>query len=420
MERVLRSVAFSAVVLVVPSMASAQGDPQGPEFRVNTYTTNQQRFPSVAANSSGNFVVVWHSYLQDGGLDGIFGQRYAVSGAPLGPEFRVNTSTTANQYVADVASDSSGNFVVVWTDSARDGSAGGIFGQRYSASGAPLGAEFRVNTYTTNEQGFSSIASDSAGNFVVVWDSLLQDGAEEGIFGQRYAASGAPLGPEFRVNTYTTDFQNRPAVTSNASGNFVVVWVSAQQDGSVRGIFGQRYAASGVPLGPEFRVNTYTTNHQRGQDVALDASGNFVVVWGSYTQDGFNYGVFGQRYAASGAPLGPEFRVNTHTTGTQLRPAVTSDASGNFVVVWRSYGQDGSNYGVFGQRYAASGAPLGPEFRVNTHTTNSQFRPAVASDGSGDFVVVWASNAQDGSAYGVFGQRYNMILPVELMDFGIE
>jgi hypothetical protein len=405
----------------LPSAAWSQGgNPLGPEFRVNTYTTNGQRFPTVASDSAGNFVVVWTSDEQDGANYGVFGQRYAVSGAPLGPEFRVNTYTTANQYTAEIASDSSGNFVVVWASSAQEGSGGGIFGRRFAASGAPLGAEFRVNTYTTNEQGFPSIASDSAGNFVVVWESLIQDGDEAGVFGQRFAASGAPLGPEFRVNTYTTDAQDRPAVTSDGSGDFVVVWISAQQDGSVRGIFGQRYAASGAPLGPEFLVNTYTTTHQRAPDVAADPSGNFVVVWSSYTQDGSNYGVFGQRYASSGAPLGPEFRHNTYTTSTQLRPAVTADASGNFVVVWRSFGQDGSNYGVFGQRYLSSGAPLGAEFRVNTYTTNSQFRPAVASDGSGSFVVVWDSYTQDGAGYGVFGQRFRPIVPVELMRFQVE
>jgi hypothetical protein len=37
-----------------------------------------------------------------------------------------------------------------------------------------------------------------------------------------------------------------------------------------------------------------------------------------------------------------------------------------------------------------------------------------------DFVVVWQSNTQDGSSYGIFGQRYSQIVPVELMRFGVE
>ena len=108
----------------------------------------------------------------------------------------------------------------------------------------------------------------------------------------------------------------------------------------------------GNPLGPEFPVNSQTLDDQINSSVALDPSGNFVVVWQSDLQDGSYEGVFGQRYASSGAPIGPEFRVNTYTTGIQEDPAVASDASGNFVVVWRSNGQDGSYSGVFGQRFS--------------------------------------------------------------------
>jgi hypothetical protein len=210
-----------------------------------------------------------------------------------------------------------------------------------------------------------------------------------------------------------------PVVASDPSGNFVVVWDSDAQDGSGRGVFAQRFASSGAPVGPEFRVNTFTTDNQFFPSVAADTSGNFVVVWTS-PQDGSSFGIFGQRYASSGAPLGPEFRVNTYTTGSQYLPAVASDSSGNFVVAWSSYTEDGSSYGVFGQRYSNAGALLGPEFRVNTFTANSQNRPAVAAEPTGNFVVTWDSQLQDGSGLGVFGQRYGQIVPVELMHFGVE
>ena len=41
-----------------------------------------------------------------------------------------------------------------------------------------------------------------------------------------------------------------------------------------------------------------------------------------------------------------------------MAPSVAVDAGGNFAVVWESFGQDGNSFGVFGQRYASSGAPL--------------------------------------------------------------
>jgi len=70
--------------------------------------------------------------------------------------------------------------------------------------------------------------------------------------------------------------------------------------------------------------------------------------------------------------------------------------------------------------WTQGGMPLGPEFLVNTFTTDNQYVPAVAADAAGNFVVVWQSYGQDGSFAGVFGQRYGQIVPVELMHFGVE
>jgi hypothetical protein len=389
-------------------MAWAQ-PPAGSEFRVNSYTTTRQFYSAVASSPSGDFVVVWVSNGQDGDSYGVFGQRFSASGTPQASEFRVNSYTTGKQNYPSVIFDASGNFVVVWSGNQQDGSGYGIFGQRFDAAGAVQGGEFRVNTYVTGNQLYPSVASNPLGDFVVVWQSG-HDGSGYGIFGQRFDASGTPQGSEFQINTFTVGIQERPAVTADANGNFTVVWDSSGQDGSSYGIFGQRLNASGTLQGGEFRVNTYTTGVQIDARVAADANGNFVVVWSSNQQDGSSLGVFAQRFNAAGASQGSEFRVNTYTSNSQARPTVTSDESGNFVVVWDSNGQDGSLHGIFGQQFNSSGVPQGNEFRVNSYTTSSQSYPAVASSPDGDFVVVWNSSAQDGSSDGVFGQRYGDLI----------
>jgi len=405
---------LSAALVLTPCVVWPGENPIGPEFRVNTYTTYPQQAPAVAADSSGNFIVVWQTRYLNLWDRAFVGQRYSNSGAPLGPEFRVNSFTTGPGYLA-VAADSAGNFVVVWESLYVDGHYTGIFGQRHSSSGAPLGTEFRVNPYTTNAQRFPSVAADPSGNFVVVWTSFLQDGDMGGVFGQRFAASGAPLGAEFRVNTFTTRNQYLPSVAASA-GNFVVVWMSSAQGGSGSGIFGQRYAIAGNPLGPEFRVNTYTTDGQVFPLVAVDPSGTFVIAWSGCCSDG--WAVSGQRYSSSGASLGSEFRINTNTQDRSLGTSIAADSSGNFVVSWHNdmWGQD-----AFGQLFESSGSPIGPHFRINTYTTSLQTNSAVAADPSGHFLVVWESASQDGAGTGVFGQRFDsMTVPVKLMRVGVE
>jgi hypothetical protein len=135
----------------------------------------------------------------------------------------------------------------------------------------PAGDDFRVNTYTTEQQFISRPAMEPDGDFVVAWTSYEQDGDLAGVFAQRFAASGAPRGGEFRVNSYTTDRQSVPTVAVGRKGDFSVVWHAAQ-DGSGASIHGQRYDPSGNGVGGEFQVNTYTTNYQYSPHIARGAS----------------------------------------------------------------------------------------------------------------------------------------------------
>lgn len=400
---------------LAPALAWAQPPIRiGLEFQINTVITDDQRRPSIALGAGGHFVVAWTDYRQDGWSGGIFARRYDASATPIEPrEFQVNVHTVGRQSIPSVASDAQGGFVVAWMDSGQDGSGWGVFARRYDAAGTVLGAhEFRVNAYTTADQFGPSVASTPSGDFVIVWGdgggpSGGLDGSVGGVFGRRYDASGEAQGNEFIVNSYTTGQQTYPAVTSDAKGNFIVVWQSNGQDGSGYGIFGQRYDALGTPLGSEFQVNTYTTGAQRRLSVASDAKGNFVVVWQSSGQDGSGYGIFGRRYDALGTPVGGEFQVNSsYTTGDQTGPRVAFDANGNSVVVWESYGQDGSASGVFGQGYDVAGVRRNSEFQVNSFTTSFQLYPSLALDADGRFVVSWTSHLQDGNSMGVFGRRF--------------
>lgn len=386
---------------VVPRATGAQL--LGPEFQVNSYETGYQRSSAVAADGVGNFVVVWENDCAYCAVPGIFARRMDSAGVPAGADFQVNVYTTNVARASAVAADSLGNFVVVWA-SQTDGLQLGVAGRRFDAAGVPLSGEFQVNSFTTSEQRSPAVATDGSGNFVVVWISYGQDGDGFGVFGQRFSSSGSPLGLEFQVNSFTTAPQFVPSVAANAVGDFVVVWPSQAQDGNGWGAFGQRFDAAGVPQGSEFQVNSYTTGDQLYPKVATDAAGGFVVVWQSVPQDGDNWGVFGQRFDAAGVPQGLEFQVNSTTTNVQYRPAVAADAAGNFVVTWDSKVQDGSFDGIFGRRFSSTGAPWGNDFQINAFTSGGQLFPAVAADGTSDFVVVWQSY-HDGSYTGVFGRQ---------------
>ncbi len=412
--------------LAPASRLRAQVSPNGPEFQINSYTTSSQYAPDVAADAAGNFVVVWTS-LGSTGTDSwyssIQGQRFRSDGAPLGGQFQVNTYTTQAQRQPAVAADAQGNFVVVWRSygAVADASGSSVQGQRFAASGTPLGGQFQVNSYTTSYQDYPAIAADAQGNFVVVWESGAADNGDSSgvsVQAQRYAASGAAQGGQFLVNTYTTGHQRNPEVAADGLGNFLIAWHSFGSTGgdlSTTSAQARRYTGSGAPLGVPFQVNSYTTNSQNLPAVGADALGNFVLAWesdGSAGGDTSGLSVQARRYDSSGVAAGGDFQVNGFTTDWQRMAEVAMEPRGGFVVVWESFAATGdtSSRSVHARRYLANGTPLEAEFQVNTYTTNYQNRPAVATDARGNFVVAWqslGSNGSDTDAQSVWAQRYD-------------
>jgi hypothetical protein len=372
-------------------------EPLGGEFRVNTQTTGVQESHRVAQAADGGFVVVWKHV--NGGVQDILAQRYDPSAVAIGGEFRVNTYSSSFQSYPDITA-VPGGYVVAWYGVGANGL--GMYARRLDASGAGLVDDFQLHTTTANA-GAPQLASSATGAFVAAWSGYAGAASGFDVFARRFTSSGAPAGAEFRVNTSTAGDQYPSAVAMSPKGDFIVVWDGPATDNY--DILGQRYSADGAALGGEFRISE-TTGFQGHPAVAKDSQGNFVVAWETYFLDGSLKAVAARRYAASGDALTSEFRVNAYTTNHQQSPVVAVDVAGGFTIAWQSLERDGSNHGVYARRFKRTGTPFGDDFRVNTFTTNSQASAAIAL--GKNLVVTWTSTLQDGSITGVYGQAYRM------------
>jgi hypothetical protein len=288
---------------------AADGLPLGAQFQVNDYTLGDQSSPSVATSADGSFVVVWDSEYSpgtDSSETSVHARRFGSDGSPQ-VEFQVNSFTTGYQYTPSVAAASGGGFVVVWESygSYIDPGYLSIQAQRFDSAGSPQGAQFQVNTYTTLYQSDPRVAAAADGRFVVAWWSEGSSGTDSNgssTQARRYDATGVPQGAQFQVNTYTTGDQYYPSVATSADGSFVVAWESRSSPGtdtSNLSIQGQRFGAGALPLGSQFQINTYTTSIQGSPAVAANDE-KFVVAWlsvGSSGSDSSGTSIQGQRYS---------------------------------------------------------------------------------------------------------------------------
>ncbi|WP_137156260.1 calcium-binding protein [Rhizobium sp. FKL33] len=165
--------------------------------------------------------------------------------------------------------------------------------------------------------------------------------------------------------------------------------------------------ASYATAGAETRVNTTVSRAQSEASIASLADGGWIVTWTSYGQDGSNTGIYMQRYAADGSAVGSETLVNTYTADAQFQSSVTGLADGGWVVSWASDGQDGSVYGAYQQLYSADGVAVGAETKIPTYTKWHQFEAVVTPLADGGWLTTWVSEAQDGDQSGVYQKRYD-------------
>ena len=351
---------------------------------------------------------------------------------PIGDVFPVNTTTTQDQSIPEVATDLDGFLVAVWTSDGQDGSGLGVFAQLFEEAGEPFGPEFQVNDTTAGDQTDPSVSMSDEESFAVAWVGPDADGT--GIFLRVFEEKGATTKTDVAVNSVTTGNQSNPDVAFAEDGQILVVWQSPDDDGE--GVVGRFFDVDGLPLSAEFAIATSTTGDQTVPVAAdVDEDGSFVVAWEGVDADG--RGIFGQQVEDTGSLIGSELAVNTTTLGDQTLPGIavrTNDdelEDNGFVITWQ--GPDGDLLGIFAQFFDEDGNPTGSEIVVNVDTVGDQFDPDVSIDDEGAYVVTWADSSPppapvlgrggdgvqlEGSPILIRGRRFSP--PENLRDLGPE
>ena len=323
-----------------------------------------------------------------------------------GAEFQVNTRTSNKQENPAIAMDAEGNFVVVWNSYLQDGSSNGIYGRCFDSNCSPLSDEFQINTTTSGNQKEPSVAMDAGGNFVVVWHGpgMVEEDKED-IFARRFDPNGQPLGSEFRVNTYTNERQLYPDVAMNNDGDFIIAWESMNIPEQVKkAICGRLYDSNGLNIGPEFVVNEEASD-SRYPDVAMETEGNFAVVW---MRDKSSNSIIARLYDADGTAKTEPFEVSTIKFSSITRPSIAMARTGHFIMAWDGDPNLAGLDDIHGRRYDFNGTAIGEQFVVNTTIAGPQQNPEVAMNSRGQFIIVWDSKIDPNiNEREIFAQRYD-------------
>ncbi|PKN54518.1 MAG: hypothetical protein CVU56_26105 [Deltaproteobacteria bacterium HGW-Deltaproteobacteria-14] len=365
----------------------------GAAFGATAAVAGDQRLGGVAALDNHELVVVYSDASAPGAAVAR-AQRISSSGQRVGEAVRMNVTSTLGASPPTVARLDSDEWVGVWSDAA-----GAVWTRRFTASGelAPRVAERRVAQTTTGDQQDGAAAREASGNTLVAWSSPVYIGLGDEIVARVFDAAGVAVGGEIAVNSHVAGVQSSPAVAGGAD-RFVVAWTSEDEDGSVEGVFARRFDGAGAPLGEAFGVPETTADTQRHPAVAMAPGGGFVVAWSGYTDATDGSDVYLRSYAADGAAVTGELRVNgSNTAGTQERPAIAQvPFSDTYLVTWQTRHVSANGYDIYVRKVKADGTLLSPELRVNTVTEGDQRAPALGVSQADATAVCWTSAATAG------------------------
>jgi hypothetical protein len=386
-----------------PALAQFTLDGGEVQVTMTTSASAYQGMPAVAWEPAGSYVIAWQQQsVTTGGWD-ILGQQFRTnaSGPPttLGSAFQVSgTSSAFCRQSPAVASDAAGDFVIVWISNEESGGLHGIFGQRYNSAGQPQG-QFQVNTTMTDDDQAPAVAMAADGRFLVAWQANGQDSSSWGIFARAYkAGGGGPASGEIAVNVTTAGAQHSPAVAylpasaAEPAERFEVVWQSEGQDGAgagASGIVGRAFDGAGNPQSSELAINVPATGAHSHPRIASDPSGNFVVTWEGLTAGGSV--VLARRFNAAGTALSGQLMVDPSPTGPEHDPVVAANAVGDFVVVFDALGLDGSGAAVLAQSFDNRVQPQGGKLQLNTTTAGDQAFAGAGLSAGGSLLTAWQS-----------------------------
>jgi hypothetical protein len=382
---------------------NALGQPLWPANGILLASSNASYRPPIVADGTGGF------FMHFAASSNVFAQRFDAAGAKLWGASGVAICTAAGTQVPfDIFPDGSGGAVMGWHDQ-RSGSR--LFAQRVNSAGVAQwagGTDGVPADLTAQSIGDYSFAPDGTGGMLLSWDMGTQ------LWIQRIDGTGTRQWGDEGINVaFGPSWTNHPTVVSDGAAGAIVEWwdsrasVPTDRDD----LYAKRYDASGTQLWSPVTGAPVVeqTGMQRWSNMVSDGAGGAIVAWLDFRTGFPSNRIYAQRINPSGAGMwatgGVPLTMTPSVDHYYAPIAMAQDGTGGAVMTWADFRNGASNPDIRTLRVGSSGtSPWGSD-GVGVCSQNSwQYNPAIASDGNGSAVAVWA-DLRPGSQFDIYASR---------------
>lgn len=357
----------------VPSITISGTLPTGVSFDTSTGILSG----TPAAGSAGSYPL---TITVANGVGSTVSQSFTltVSGPPSWrTAVRLDTDTGDNDALeAQIAGNGSGNFVAVW----RQGDGSGvtrIWASVYSSATQSWAVAEEIETSTFNSQE-PQVTMDSAGNAVAIWTRGAA--VNNHMWSSSYDATTGTWGAAVKIEADDAGNSTQPHLGMNAMGRAVCVWVQDNTD-----LWANIYDPATKTWGVEETVDGIPEPAFQPQ-VAVDGSGNAVIVFIQQVGGGAIYNIMSNNYNISTHTWGAAALVETVDLGNALQPRIGMDSTGDAVAVWQQH--DGSRYDIWTNTFNATTKTWGAAAKIETLDEDVSYQQ-LAVNAAGDAVAVW-------------------------------
>ena len=370
--------------------------------------------PRMAMDVAGNAMVVWE---QDGY---IWSNRY-LAGSGWGTPAAVQNDSAVYALQPEVAVAPNGDAIAVWQQGEPNNEPKyhyHVLASYYTAATVSWGApQYLGDTPVLDavEDAYDpQVAIDSAGNALVVWTQTDNTHGDLDVWANRYQAVGGWQGAEL-VDGDTATVAN-PQVAFDAAGNALVVWSDSTFPATPwSAVWARRHEPAGTGWQATVSLGSNTNEVLSEPHLAFDASGNAIVVWQQFNQTDWISSVWANRYQTGGSWSGAQL-LEHDDVGDHSSPAIAMDPAGNAMAVW-AY-NDGHIVGIQASRYVQGTDSWTTPEDINARVGNAMV-PEVAMDKNGNAIAVWI----EGESSGYFSLWTNRYVPgsgwgtIELVEY---
>jgi len=361
--------------------------------------------PVAALRQEGAFTVVWEDS-SAGDVD-LKMQSYSRLGIVEDPLYiSPGGEWEAASGVAALLARTGGGYSLFWEKQTSEGF--NIQTADFDFAGRPLTVA-RALSESAWDQRRPVAERNSRGDYLVAWQERERTGSEYRLRAMLFAPDGSTVKDTFSIETSRSNHLAGVAVSVGENGASYMVWERWAPSKSAPDLVLGRLDSLGNLIGSSV-VAASGTGGGRLASVAAAPDGSHMVAWRQGAASGINASVQARLYGPQRQIVRDRIRISRDSLdylGNTGRPVVAaSPLNGNFLVLWQEFFSDRQR--LYYRMYDSSGDSLdlgGGLYRLQMGSTEkggsgeiSQSSPAVATDSSGAFTVLWVETLSGGDS----------------------